>query len=219
MSKGKKTERRKLKVEDVRNRVVEMRHMRVDSLRSHPLNWRTHDDAQMGALEGSLRELGWVGCTFARVVTAGERYVEEGKLSVGDVCTLDGHCRERVLPPEYEVTVIILDLTEDEGNKFLAVYDPISALAGQDDHTFAELLSNVHTNDKFIEQMLADLYTVPSNDDDGDGENTDGDDDSSKKFQVLITCEGEEHQAEVLTLLSEQLAPSGTPLNVKALIG
>lgn len=203
MSKSKKGSQG-LRSGEVRNRVVEVVSLRPDELRDHPMNWRTHDAHQLGALEGSLKEIGWAGNVYARrVVSESERFVREGKLSVGDVCTLDGHGRRKTLPKDFAMTVTILDLTEDEGIKFLAVYDPISALAGQDDTKLAEVLSNMTTSSPDIEAMLASLYKLPEEREDDKPEDESGDK-PEVKYQILITCADEGDQTALLEELMER---------------
>ncbi len=186
---------------DIRNRVVKTITLRADALRDHPMNWRTHDKHQKGALEGSLRELGWAANVYVRIVGEGERFVQEGKLKVGDVCTLDGHCRRSVLPPDFELTATVLDLTEDEGIKFLAVFDPISALAGQDDHKLAEVLSNMDTLSPDLSEMLSKLYKLPDEPSDGDKPEDVNAPAGETKYCILVTCADEASQTEMLDRL------------------
>jgi len=96
---------------------------------------------QRAALEGILAEVGFAGALLVR------------ELEPGVYQTLDGHLRAETTP-DMEVPVLVLDVTEEEADKLLAVYDPLSALAMPDPAKLAALLSSL----RFDSAVLAGLH-------------------------------------------------------------
>jgi DNA modification methylase len=56
-----------------------------------------------------------------------------------------------------EVPVLVLDLTEEEGNKLLATLDPLAAMAETDRAAIQNLLAGIETEDAAIRDLLASL--------------------------------------------------------------
>jgi hypothetical protein len=121
-------------------------HAKVDpkSLTAHPLNFRTHPEAQKAALRGSISEVG-----FIRSVTVNKR---TGRI-------VDGHERveEAIASGQPEIDVEYVDLSEEDEKKALAFLDPISAMAGEDAGKLDELLSGIEVEDTALQSMLDDL--------------------------------------------------------------
>jgi hypothetical protein len=115
--------------------------MRAGDIAPNPLNWRRHSPAQIKAMQGILREVGYAGALLAR---------EE---SDGAVVLIDGHLRQ-ALNPDQIVPVLILDVTEEESRKVLATYDPISTMAEADADAFAALVESFDTTDADMRQMI-----------------------------------------------------------------
>lgn len=113
----------------MRVRYVETRMMRPSELDPHPLNFRTHPQSQLDALQASIDTVG-----FARPL---EAYLVDGRVRL-----VDGHGR-RELEGDDEVPVVIYDFDEDDARLYMATVDPISALAGQDDERLRALLAEV----------------------------------------------------------------------------
>src|SRR5436305_14750416 len=103
----------------IRNRIHEHLQVRAGELVPHPLNFRRHPDSQRQALTASYEEVG-----FARSLLG-------YRLADGRIQLLDGHLR-RDLDPAMEVTVEVLDVSEDEARKLLLTIDPLAALAETD---------------------------------------------------------------------------------------
>lgn len=129
----------------IRNRVREVRTMRLGDLRPHPGNWRAHPQAQRDAMRGVLEELGWAG-----VVLAYEP--EDG----GGLMTLDGHLRAEEAP-DLEVSVAVLDIKDREAAYLLATHDPLSALADANSVALDALLRDVNSGMPAVQEMLAGL--------------------------------------------------------------
>jgi len=104
--------------------------MRAGDLVPHEMNYRRHPDNQKAALQGMYKKIG-----FARSLLAYE--LPDGRLKL-----VDGHLRQ-AMEPEMQVTVEVLDLTEDEAKLMLAATDPLSAMATADPAALAALLLEV----------------------------------------------------------------------------
>ena len=130
--------------EALRSRIVGEGEEAPDQLMANPLNWRTHPKAQVDALEGLLKQVGWV----QRVVV---------NRRTGHV--VDGHARVELAlrRSEPSVPVVYVDLAEAEERLVLAALDPIGGLAGTDADKLAELLADVETADQGLQAMLQEL--------------------------------------------------------------
>src|ERR1022692_1284514 len=101
---------------NIRNRIKELRMVAASELLPSEKNYRRHPVEQRQALKAIMSELGFAGAVLVR-----ER--EDGRL---ELC--DGHLRAEELGKQ-KIPVLVTDLTEEEANKLLLVYDPISAMA------------------------------------------------------------------------------------------
>lgn len=144
----------------VRDRIRELRRVPASSLRPNPRNWRTHPKAQMDAIRGVLAEIGYAGASIAR------------ELPDGSLELIDGHARAEVSGDD-PVPVLVLDVSEEEAYKLLAVFDPIGAMAGLDAEKLAALLKDVQFQssaiDDLIRKMLPEALEVSSPLGGGDG--------------------------------------------------
>lgn len=165
----------------IRDRIIELRRVSPKELRPNPKNWRTHPEHQRDALKGLLAEVGIAGAVLAYDPGDG-----------GGLMLIDGHLRLEELASLEEVPVLVLDVTEREADKLLATVDPVGALAGQDDEKLLELLEGVDSDSAAVQEMLSNLV--------GDL----GDEEPpvapswEESFQILIECDGEAHQAQLL---------------------
>lgn len=128
----------------IKNRIKELRYIKASELVPNPKNWRTHPTKQKDALKGVLAEIGYADALLAR------------ELEDGSVMLLDGHLRAETTP-EQEVPVLILDLTEEEGDKLLATLDPLASMADQDDEKLIALLEGIETDNDAVRDMLDKL--------------------------------------------------------------
>lgn len=128
----------------LRSRIVGVENVAPDQLLANPGNYRRHPAEQLEALRGSLTELGWLKHVIVNVTT-------------GHV--IDGHARveEALAREEPTVPVTYVELSPEEEKIALAVLDPISAMARQDDEALEQLLQDVHAGDARLEQFLQDL--------------------------------------------------------------
>jgi len=125
----------------VRNRIRELRLVKAAELRPNRRNWRTHPDQQRNALRGVLAEIGYADALIAR------------ELPDGGLELIDGHLRAETTP-EMEVPVLVVDLSDEEAAKLLALLDPLAGLAEADEQLLGELLAEVETQNEAVRAML-----------------------------------------------------------------
>ena len=169
----------------IKNRIKELRNVKASELVPNPKNWRTHPTKQKDALKGILAEIGYADALLAR------------ELPDGKLMLLDGHLRAETTP-EQEVPVLILDLTEEEGDKLLATLDPLASLAEQDDEKLVELLRGIDTNNEALQSMFDEMVDFE------DEEKEEGEVKIPELYQVVVECDGEQNQKEVYDSLTEQ---------------
>lgn len=178
----------------IRDRIIEFRRVKAAYLRPNPRNWRTHPPAQQDAMRGVLAEIGYAGALLAR------------ELSDGSLELIDGHLRAE-LTPDAEVPVLVMDLDESEAEKLLAVFDPLSAMAGTDAETLAGLLDSVETDSDAVRAMLDGMLKAGADDLPASAGNIDqpsaSDDlDVPEAYQVVVECHDEEQQQSVYERLT-----------------
>lgn len=131
-----------------RSRIVGQGTESPEAILANPRNWREHPREQEAALEGLLKEVGWVQQVIVNRTT--------GHL-------VDGHLRVALAKRrnEPEVPVIYVELTEAEEALVLATIDPIGGLATTDQAMLNALLEGVSTSDDGLAQLLQGLYVEP----------------------------------------------------------
>ena len=125
----------------IRDRIRELRRVPASALVHNPKNWRRHPKLQVDALRGLLDEIGYADALLAR------------ELPDGRLMLLDGHLRAETTPDAH-VPVLVLDLSEDEGDKLLLTLDPLAAMAEPDGERIKALLQTVQTNSAAVEELL-----------------------------------------------------------------
>ena len=177
----------------IRDRVRELRRIPASQLKANPLNWRTHPDRQRRLLEGILGEIGYADALIAR------------ELPDGTLELLDGHLRAETTP-EAEIPVLIVDLNDDESRKLLAVLDPLSALAEQDDETLRLLTAPLEFKDPLLREFLESQFSLPLPDEEPDLL-------IPESFQVAVECVDEASQR----ALYDRLTGEGYPCRLMML--
>jgi hypothetical protein len=127
----------------IRDRIKEFRRVKASEILPNPKNWRTHPKAQKDALKGLLAEIGFAGAVLARETDQG-------------LMLIDGHLRAETAI-DAEIPVLILDVDEDEADKILLTFDPISAMANADAVALDNLLREVQTSNEAVADMLTEL--------------------------------------------------------------
>lgn len=92
-------------------------------------------------MRGILDEIGYAGALLGR------------ELPDGRVLILDGHLRASV-SVDTSVPVLILDLTEEEGDKLLALLDRITAMAKEDKTSAARLIEGLKFSNESLSEYL-----------------------------------------------------------------
>ena len=128
----------------IRNRIVETRTVLARDLVPNPKNWRRHPKAQADALRGVLREIGNADALLAR------------ELPDNRLMLVDGHLRADIMPDQ-RVTVLVLDLNEEEADKLLLTLDPLAAMATADNQRLNELLETVRSDDPAVLVLLDEI--------------------------------------------------------------
>ena len=183
----------------IRDRVRELRRVPACELRSHPLNFRRHPVAQRAALRGVLDEIGFAGALLAF------------ELHDGTLQLIDGHLRADVVP-DTPLPVLVLDVSEQEAEKILLSFDPLSQLATNDQDRLAELFGRVEFESQavgsFLEQASQNL--CGPFDEPGSGV----DRSIPTAYQIVVDCTDESQQA----ALYERLRREGYPCRVLTLL-
>ncbi|MBI2804811.1 MAG: hypothetical protein HYX68_07490 [Planctomycetes bacterium] len=168
----------------MRNRILRHVRIRAGDLVPHELNPRVHSDAQRRALQMLYDEIG-----FARSLLAYP--LADGRLKL-----IDGHLRA-ALTPEEEVDVEVLDVTDAEARALLMAIDPLAQLAGYEADTLDKLRHMVEEDSAAVKSLWQTLQEA--------SERTRRDlqrlregDALPEQFFVLVECDDEEHQRDLL---------------------
>jgi DNA modification methylase len=128
-------------VEQIRDRVRELRRVKASELVPNPKNWRRHPKEQAAALKGLLAEVGYADALIAR------------ELPDGRLMLIDGHLRAETTKNAM-VPVLVLDVTEAEADKLLLTLDPLAAMAQADQEQVRALLETVRTDSQAVAALL-----------------------------------------------------------------
>jgi hypothetical protein len=165
------------------NRIVGHGEEAADQLLANPRNWRIHPKAQQDALKGVLSQIGWVQDVIVNQRTG---------------FVVDGHARVALaISAGEKVPVVYVDLSEEEEAAILATIDPLSAMAGRDEAIFADLVGGM--DEAFKALVDATAVGIPG------ANQVDGMDESGElrdQFQVIVNCETEIRQAQLLQSLA-----------------
>ena len=132
----------------MKNRIKEHRTVRAGDLVPHELNPRVHSQEQREALEALLGEIG-----FARSLLAYE--LPDGRLKL-----IDGHLRQGTLDPDEQITVEVLDVSDDEARKLLLSIDPLAALAEYDSARLDELRQLTRTDSDALTNLWRSIASA-----------------------------------------------------------
>jgi hypothetical protein len=96
------------------------------SLAANPNNWRRHPAGQARAFKALLSDVGWAGALL---------YNERTRRLI------DGHLRQKSVPPRTAVPVLIGNWDEEAEKKILATLDPLAMMAIPDVDALDSLLA------------------------------------------------------------------------------
>ena len=126
-----------------KDRVVAFKRIPASQLRQNPKNWRLHPEGQRSALASLLDEIGFAGALLV--------YQDDDQLTI-----IDGHLRADVAD-DTPLPVLITDLTEEEADKLLATYDPLSAMAEADREQLEKLMDEISFDNEGMNELMEDL--------------------------------------------------------------
>jgi hypothetical protein len=175
----------------VRNRIKAHVRVKARDLVPHELNARVHPEVQKQALRALYGEIG-----FARSLLAYE--LPDGRLKL-----IDGQLR-RDLDPDMEVDVEVLDVGDAEARALLLSIDPLAQLAEYDRQTLDRLREITHTDSDALHNLWQSIRAAGDMLRDALEETGSPAAPSGRKkgipeqYLVLVECESEEHQVELL---------------------
>ena len=168
----------------MRNRIVNHVRIRAGDLVPHELNPRVHADAQRRALRLLYDEIG-----FARSLLAYP--LPDGRLKL-----IDGHLRASLTPDE-EVDVEVLDVTDAEARALLLAIDPLAQLAGYESDTLDRLRTMAEADSAAVKSLWQTLQEA-SEQTRRRLQRLREEDELPPQFFVLIQCDDEQHQRDLL---------------------
>jgi hypothetical protein len=170
----------------VRDRIQGFCRVPASRLEPHPRNWRAHPARQRLAMSAVLKEIGYAGALIARELP-------DGRLQL-----IDGHLRAETTP-EQEVPVLLVDLSDQEALKLLAIFDPLSGLAEANGAALRALAAELQKAAPILQETLreAALAKRPS-----EFRPRTNDDKLAQSFQVVVECDDEAQQRQVYERLT-----------------
>jgi hypothetical protein len=166
----------------MRNRIIGHRRVKAGDLVPHELNPRVHSDDQRAALAAIYKEVG-----YARSVVAYP--MPDGRLKL-----IDGHLRVSEHPPDFEIDVEVLDVTDAEARKLIMTLDPLAGLATYNDGALLGIQNTIHSDDAILSALWASLRQGPPPQLPGQ-EPTANKQNAAPKYLVIIECANEAQQA------------------------
>ena len=125
-----------------KERIIEWKRVRAGDILANKNNWRTHPKEQTDALNAVLKEIGKVGGLISY-------YSKKYKKQV----YIDGHARLNQNPDEIW-WIAYTDLNDEEANKLLQVYDPLSAMAEKDQELYDALAESYKFESDIIQEII-----------------------------------------------------------------
>lgn len=189
-----------------RNRIIGHGNVHPNDLIANDRNWRKHPDAQNEALIAAIRRIG-----FVRSVTVNKR---SGRI-------VDGHARVALAIREQQAAIPVeyVDLSDAEEKEALATLDPLSAMAEADDEMLQSLVDELNLSAvpeyegllDSLDELIEEVEDEPK----GGGKGGDGygGGSSDAQFKIIVSCDSEEEQAELLDELEKR------KIACKALVG
>jgi hypothetical protein len=175
----------------VRDRIQGFCRVPASRLQPHPRNWRLHPPAQRSALQAVLQEIGYAGALIVR------------ELPDGALQLLDGHLRAETTP-EQQVPVLLVDLSDDEALKLLALFDPLSSLAEANAPALRAIAEELRLAAPVLQETLREATARQQSTERRPSEFRPRTDDAraAPAYQVLVQCRDEDEQRQVYERLT-----------------
>ncbi len=172
----------------VRDRIQGFCRVPAKRLVPHPRNWRLHPPAQRGALAAVLRDIGYAGALVAR------------ELPDGQLQLIDGHLRAETTP-EQQVPVLIVDLSDDEALRLLALFDPITGMAEANADALRALAEQLQLVTPVLQETLREAAAKkrPS-----EFRPRTDEDQAAAVYQVVVECDDETDQRRLYERLTAE---------------
>lgn len=176
---------------DVRDRIIDVKTIKLGDIADNPRNPKNHPKRQGEAIRGVVKEVGWAGVPL----------VYKSERLNGNLAFVDGHLRKREFP-DLAVRVAITDLTDSEADLLLLTYDPIAQMAEAAKEKMDDLLRDVNSSEESVTALLAEMAEKAGLSY-GQPEKAEEPPEPSYKEQygVIVMCENEGHQEEVFNHL------------------
>jgi ParB-like chromosome segregation protein Spo0J len=127
------------------------------------------------------------------------------ELPDGSLELIDGHLRAEITPA-MEVPVLVLDLSDAEAAKLLALHDPLAAMAEADNEMLADLIADVETENAAVQALLDRMLQepeLPAAEEFDDPFNKESREVAvPEAFQVVVECRDEADQRAIYERLS-----------------
>lgn len=136
---------------ELRDRVVELRRIKASELLPHPKNWRRHPDSQRASLQEMFRKIGFAGAELC--IELPEEIDYHGEKIGPGVMTVDGHLRAEEAGDNL-IPCLITDLSIEEADLMLATFDSIGQMAETDTAQLDELLKQLSGQDAELDTLL-----------------------------------------------------------------
>lgn len=178
----------------IRNRIKGHRRVRAGDLAPHELNPRLHTPAQRAALAALYEDIG-----FARSLLAYE--LPDGRLKL-----IDGHLRQE-MTPDLEVDVEVLDVSDAEARALLLSLDPLAQLADYDQAALDRLRAVTSTDSDAVANLWASVGRANTEVEEALAaarSAREKERDIPKQFLILIECEDEAKQTELLQRFQDE---------------
>lgn len=132
--------------DQIRDRVIEVKKMRLGDIQSHPKNPKYHPADQRELVGNLLTEIGWAGAAIAY----------HSERADGKLVYIDAHLRKSIAP-DFEGQVIITDLNDREADILVALYDESNRKSEIDKVAFDALARGIDTGNALFQKALGDM--------------------------------------------------------------
>jgi hypothetical protein len=126
-----------------KNRIIGYSVERAGDLLGNPHNWRIHTRIQQQAMEGVLGKIGWIDDVIVNKTT---QHIVDGHMRVTMAMRVGEHTA---------VPVKWVELTPEEERLAIATYNPLGAMAIEDEDQYGDLLSMMDEDDRRVVELLS----------------------------------------------------------------